>query len=170
VCVLGMLALAVACHHDPTQVPQAGGQLSLGTWGGNNAGVIATDSVTHVHIGCTYGDIPGTVDLDAQGRFSRPGSYLLRAFPVAAGPTMPAQFSGQVIGNTLTLSIAVDDTVQKQVVPLGPVTVILNRDPQMGPCPICRNPRREGVRIPPMPPIPVSQRQPGHQTTHARRG
>lgn len=35
----------------------ADGLLPLGEWGGDNAGVIATDSLTHVHVGCTFGDI-----------------------------------------------------------------------------------------------------------------
>jgi hypothetical protein len=46
------------------------------------------------------------------------------------------------VGRTLTLAIAVNDTVEKKVVALGPVTVVYGREPQMGPCPICRAPRR----------------------------
>jgi hypothetical protein len=130
------------CHSDDTFIPPAGDRLALGTWGGDNAGVIALDSVTHVHIGCTFGDVPGRVALDANGRFSVSGSYMLRAYPIPSGPTVPAQFNGQVVGGTLTLAIAVNDTVQKKQVPLGPVTVVYGKQPQMGPCPICRVPRR----------------------------
>ena len=112
-------------------------RLALGTWGGNNVAVIATDSITHVHVGCTFGDFSGDVTLDANGRFSIDGAYMLHAFPVAVGPSMPAQLSGQVIGATLTFAIAVNDTVAKQVVSLGPGTVVLGKDPVMGPCPVC---------------------------------
>jgi hypothetical protein len=136
-------AAAVAgCHQDDPFIPVPGDHLALGTWGGDNAGVIATDSVTHVHIRCTFGDVPGRVALDANGRFSVSGSYMLRAYPIAVGPTVPAQFNGQVVGGSLTLAIAVNDTVQKQQVLLGPVTVVYGKQPQMGPCPICRVPRR----------------------------
>lgn len=76
--------------------------------------------------------------------FSVPGEYLLRAYPVAIGPTMPAQFAGVLNGDRLTLSIAVNDTIEKKLVVLGPVTVVLGRDPNMGPCPICKNPPLAG--------------------------
>ena len=40
-----------------------------GTWGGENAGLIATDSSAHVHIGCTLGETRGPIRVDADGRF-----------------------------------------------------------------------------------------------------
>lgn len=118
----------------------ASGLLALGTWGGDNVAVIATDSVTHVHVGCTFGDFPSSVTVDANGHFAVNGSYMLHAFPVAFGPSMPAQLSGQVSGNTLTFAIAVNDTVAKQVVSLGPGTVTLGKTPVMGACPVCAIP------------------------------
>jgi hypothetical protein len=117
-------------------------QLALGTWGGDDAGVVATDSLTHVHVGCTYGDMPGPIPLDPDGRFTVDGSYVLRAYPIMVGPSLPAQFSGRVSGRALTLAIAVNDTVEKKLVALGPVTVVYGRTPSMGPCPICVVPRR----------------------------
>ena len=66
---------------------------------------------------------------------------MLRAYPVMIGPELPAQFSGRVVGRTLTLAVAVNDTVEKKVVALGPITVTFGRTPQMGPCPICRAPQ-----------------------------
>ena len=112
-------------------------QLALGTWGGDDAGVVATDSLTHVHVGCTYGDMPGPIPLGLDGRFTVDGSYVLRAYPIMVGPSLPAQFSGRVSGRALTLAIAVNDTVEKKLVALGPVTVVYGRTPSMGPCPIC---------------------------------
>jgi hypothetical protein len=122
--------------------PPAGDRLAIGTWGGDNAGVIVTDSAFHVHVGCTFGDVTGTVPLDAEGRFTVDGSYVLRAYPILVGPSLPAQFSGRVVGRTLTFAVAVNDTVEKKVVALGPATVVFGRTPSMGPCPICRVPRR----------------------------
>jgi hypothetical protein len=118
------------------------GFVALGTWGGDNTGMIVTDSAAHVHVGCTFGDMPGRIPLDASGHFTVDGSYVLQAYPIQVGPSLPASFSGQVVGRTLTLAIAVNDTVAKKVVALGPVTVVFGREPQMGPCPICRAPRR----------------------------
>jgi len=132
-------ALLAACSSSASPT-SAGSLLALGTWGGDNVAVIATDSVTHVHVGCTFGDFPSNVTLDATGHFAVNGAYMLHAYPVAFGPSMPAQMSGQVKGNTLTFAIAVNDTVAKQVVSLGPGTVTLGKDPSMGPCPVCRIP------------------------------
>lgn len=140
----GMLVLAIglftATCSDDGLFP-SDGQLALGTWGGDGAGVIATDSVTHVHIGCTFGDMPGLIQLDSEGRFAIDGTYVLDAYPVAVGPSFPAQFSGRVRGRTLTVAVAVNDTVAGRVVALGPVEVTFGRTPEMGPCPICVVPR-----------------------------
>ena len=116
------------------------GELPLGTWGAADAGVIATDSLTHVHVGCTFGDMPGPIQLDAEGRFTVDGTYVLRAYPVVVGPPLPAQFSGQVRGNILTMAIAVNDTVEDRIVALGPIEVTFGREPDMVQCPICAIP------------------------------
>ena len=133
--------LVIGCFSDRSILPPQSGQLAPGTWGGDNAGVIVNDSSAHVHVGCTLGNFPGPVALDNAGRFSVTGEYLLRAYPVARPPYLPAQFSGTVRNNKLTLTIAVNDTVEKKNVVLGPVTVTLDRPPQLGPCPICRTPQ-----------------------------
>lgn len=141
---LGLLVCLAGCGGtSPTGTSPA--RLALGTWGGSDAGVIVTDSVVHVHVGCTFGDIPPAIDLDAKGRFTVDGSYVLHAYPIAVGPRLPAQFSGQVVGRRLSLAIAVNDTTTGRVVALGPVTVVLGEEPRMGPCPICKTPRVEGL-------------------------
>lgn len=139
---LALLGLLVGSCSGSSLLPPSDGILAVGTWGGDNAGVIVTDSVVHVHVGCTFGDMPGNVQLDQDGRFTVDGSYVLRAYPIQLGPSLPAQFSGRVAGRILTLAVAVDDTVEGKVVALGPITVVYGRDPEMGPCPICRAPRR----------------------------
>ena len=139
---LGLVGLLVGSCSGSSLLPPSDGILAVGTWGGDNSGVIVTESAVHVHVGCTFGDMPGKVQLDQDGRFTVDGSYVLRAYPIQIGPSLPAQFSGRVAGRTLTLAIAVDDTVEKKVVALGPITVVYGRDPEMGPCPICRVPRR----------------------------
>ncbi len=85
--------------------------VTLGTWGTDGAGVIVSDTLVHVHVGCTKGDFRRPETLDADGRFNVAGTYLLRAYPVALGPTLPARFAGVIRGSTMTLSVAVDDTV-----------------------------------------------------------
>jgi hypothetical protein len=134
------LSLSATCRSDPVS-PAPNSRLAAGTWGGENSGLILDDMIGHVHVGCTYGDFTAPVTLDEARRFSVNGSYLLRAFPVAVGPTMPAQFAGVVAGGTLTLSVAVNDTIEKKLTLLGPVTLTFGKEPRMGPCPICRMPR-----------------------------
>src|SRR5262245_36623490 len=102
--------LVVGCFVDPDVTPPSEESLALGTWGGNNAGVIVEDTLAHVHVGCTYGNFSGPVELDNAGRFDVAGEYLLRAYPIAVGPTQPARFAGTVDGNKLTLTITVNDT------------------------------------------------------------
>lgn len=149
-----IIAIAAACGAGSAAGPGAGPALTVGTWGGDQAGVIVTDTGVHVHIGCTLGDIAGTVAIDDHGVFDKSGSYLLRAYPIAVGPTMPAQFHG-VITRTLvggkwlaqmTLTVTVNDTVQKQTVVKGPATVTFGATPQMGPCPICSRPGERMIR------------------------
>jgi hypothetical protein len=131
-----LVALALACGYDEAMITPD--FLSGGTWGGQGAGVIVGDATVHVHIGCTNGNFLVPMELDDDGRFSVSGEYMLRAFPIPIGPTLPAQFAGTVNGRRLTLTVAVNDTVEKKLVVLGPVLVTLGVEPRMGPCPICR--------------------------------
>jgi hypothetical protein len=135
-----VLALVLgACSSDTTS-PAFDGALPLGTWGGENSGMIVGDTAMHLHVGCTYGDVSGRISLSANGQFDVAGSYLLRAYPIAIGPTMPARFVGRVDGGKATVTVTVNDTVEHKSVVLGPVVVTWGTDPKMGPCPICRRP------------------------------
>lgn len=131
-------ALSLSCARSGTVLPPDTTRLSVGTWGGEDAGVMVEDTLVHVHVGCTLGNFGGPIPLDAQQRFSVAGSYILRAYPVQTGPALPAQFAGVVAGDRLTFTVAVNDTVEKKVVALGPVTVRYRQPARMRQCPICR--------------------------------
>ena len=139
--VLGSLFLLPFRGCDVTGPPP--GIVITGTWGGDNAGLIADDSTAHVHIVCTYGNIPKPIVLDVNRRFDVPGEYVLRAYPVAVGPSLPARFHGTVLGRVLTLRVTVTDTTaaEDSTVTLGPVRLLLGQEPAMQACPICRTPR-----------------------------
>jgi hypothetical protein len=130
-----ILAVLIACDTGATFGSAV--ELPVGTWGGEDAGVIVTATAAHVHVGCTNGDFPAPIALDEDGRFSVAGDYLLTAYPVAVGPTMPARFAGVVSRGELVMTVAVDDTIAGELVVLGPVSVRLGREPELGPCPIC---------------------------------
>lgn len=111
----------------------------IGTWGGQNAALIADDTSAHIHVGCTYGNIHQQIILDASGRFDLPGEQNITAHPVDRGILHPARFVGQVRGGNMVLTITLTDTT----VTLGPVVLMLGKEPQMGPCPICRRTGRK---------------------------
>jgi hypothetical protein len=135
------IALIGCPNDDPTSLD---GSLVTGTWGGENVALLVESGVAHVHIGCTNGDFEVPLRIDQENRVNVAGSYLLRAYPVAIGPTLPAQLAGVLRGRQLTFTVSVNDTVEKKLVVLGPVTVFLGTEPRLGPCPVCD---RRGTRI-----------------------
>ena len=121
-------------------LPPSDGELALGNWGGDGAGMIVSDTAMHLHIKCTYGDVSGRIPVDADGRFDVAGSYMLRAYPIAVGPTVPARFTGRLDRASVTITVTADDTVSHRTVVLGPVVVTYGKEPSLWPCPICRRP------------------------------
>ena len=109
----------------------------LGTWGGENAAVIADDTSAHVHLGCTYGQVHQSIIADPAGFFDVPGEQNITAHPVDLGVMHPARFSGRVLHGSMTLTVTLTDTT----VTLGPVKLSYGKEPRMGPCPICRRSR-----------------------------
>jgi len=130
--VLSIFAVLACSTATSTRITEV-----VGTWGGDNAGLIVSDTDVHVHIGCTLGDALGPIRPDANGRFEANGTYNVDAYPVDRGIVHPAQFTGQIIGQTMTLTVSLTDTARV----LGPVTLIYGKEPKMGPCPICRVPK-----------------------------
>ena len=131
-----LLALGAACSSS-TSSDEPATSLALGSWGGDSIGVIVTDTSVHVHIGCTKGDFLRPAALAADGSFDVAGTYILRAYPIEIGPTLPARFTGALRGGRLRVTVAVDDTVAGLRVTRGPATATLGSVPRLGPCPIC---------------------------------
>jgi len=129
--------IMVGCGEGPAGL---GSTLTAGTWGGDDAGLLLSETNAHVHFGCTKGDFPAPIELDEEAHFSVSGEYLIRAYPVAIGPTMPAELAGVVRGNELTLTVAVNDTIDHELVVFGPTTLKLGSEPHMQICPICEMP------------------------------
>lgn len=131
---------SLACSSAVSSVPISDGFIPLGTWGGDSGGMIVGDTAMHLHVACTYGDVSGRVPVSASGQFDVRGSYMLRAYPITVGPSVPARFIGHMDGSTITVTVIVDDTVEHKTVTRGPVTVKFGDEPRLGPCPICRRP------------------------------
>ena len=140
---IGVASCAVAllaCGASTTTLPPVDGNLALGTWGGDSTGLIVGDTAMHIHIACTYGDVSGRIPIDANGNFDVAGSYMLHAYPITVGPTVPARFIGHLDGAIVTVRAEVNDTVAHQLVTRGPVVAKFGDEPRLGPCPICRRP------------------------------
>lgn len=135
-----VLVLACGAFAGCELLTPADTRLPVGTWGGTDAGVIVTDTLVHLHIGCTYGNVAGTIPVDAQGRFDVAETHNITAHPVDAGVFLPARLVGRVAFPSLTFTVTVNDTVAHRTVVLGPIRVVFGTEPQMGPCPICRTP------------------------------
>jgi hypothetical protein len=114
-------------HLIPDVVPS-------GTWGGEDGGAIVSADGAHAHIGCTLGNTTGPIPLDDEGRFDVPAQWNVDAFPIDRGILHPARMTGWSDGRTMSLSARLTDTGQS----LGPVLVVLGREPRMQNCPICR--------------------------------
>ncbi len=127
--IFAVLACSAATSTPITQV--------VGTWGGDNAGLIVSNTDVHVHIGCTLGDAVGPISPGAGGQFEASGTYNVDAFPLDRGIIHPARFTGQIVGQTMTLTVTLTDNARV----IGPVTLTYGKEPKMGPCPICRVPK-----------------------------
>ncbi len=134
--VAGCVAMA-ACQSAQFILPD--GDVT-GTWGGNNAGLIATDSTAHVHIGCESGDAEGPIHVGSGGSFDTTGTFTVGAYPIGPGVTHPARFRGVVVGKTMQLTVTLTDTART----FGPVALEYGIEPRMGPCPICAT--RDAIR------------------------
>jgi hypothetical protein len=125
-----VLILAAACQASRVGLDT----VPIGTWGGDDGGLVVRADSAHAHIGCTLGDIAGPIPLDDEGRFDIAGEWNVDAFPVDRGIRHPARLSGQTDGRTLSLAVRLSDTGQT----LGPVLLTFGREPRMQNCPICR--------------------------------
>ncbi len=141
-CAVGMAlaAAGLAACSASSAADDSFGPLAIGTWGSDSGAAIVGDTAVHLHIGCTFGDVSGRIVPGANGHFTVAGTYVLRAYPVLVGPTLPAQFSGQRVGDHVTITVTVNDTTTKQLVVRGPATFTLGAAPRESPCPICRDP------------------------------
>lgn len=137
-----MLALALLAVGACAASRLEPGTVTVGTWGGEEAGLIVRADGAHAHIGCTYGDLSGPIPFDGEGRFDVAAQWNVDAFPIDRGIVHPARLSGRITGRSLTFSARLTDTAQA----LGPVVVTLGREPRMANCPICRTPARRIAR------------------------
>lgn len=117
-CVFSLLLLALwqsdSCQDVKvaTMSPEQR-RVATGIWGGPNVQLDVTEEGAQLRFSCAQGTIEGPVALDAEGRFSAPGTFVAGSM----GPTReddppkrrPAVYSGVVHDKTMTLTVAVAD-------------------------------------------------------------
>jgi hypothetical protein len=105
-----------------------------GTWGGEHISLEITAQGAQVEYDCGHGTIDQKIDTDAQGRFTLRGTHVREhGGPVRKDETAdshPAQFAGQIKGDTMTLTVTESDT--REVV--GTFTLIYGQPPHLMKC------------------------------------
>ena len=128
VTALGLVVLLSAgCETLGPQMPSH----LLGVWGGPHASVEFTGGLADVQFDCASGTIDGPVP--PAGPFSIKGTYRAGApGPIRVGQifrSQPANFSGTVTKNVMTLNVALEDGTA-----LGPFTLTEGQPPQITRC------------------------------------
>ena len=97
-------------------------RVPTGEWGGPHARLDVQETGARLELDCAHGTLDGALRLDRGGRFQAKGLFQREggaAMAQEATPEgRPAQYSGTLKGNVLTLSILTEDD-QK----LGPFTL-----------------------------------------------
>lgn len=89
-------------------------KMITGTWGGDRMNLIMTATGGTIRMDCATGTIKGKVIPDAKGQFTAKGTFdAQRGGPVRAedfkAGGKPATFRGQMVGDTIKLSVTQGD-------------------------------------------------------------
>jgi hypothetical protein len=118
--------LAAAGGARPDRVP-------AGTWGGDHVGLEVTGDGAQLELDCARGTLRGPLRLDERGRFEVYGTYVLeRGGPEreGEGDGRPARYSGTCDGETLTLTVTIDNPRET----LGPYRLTRGKTPRLTKC------------------------------------
>jgi hypothetical protein len=84
-------------------------RIPRGEWGGTHISMDVGERSATIEYDCAHGEIPGPLNIDADGKFELPGTFTPeRGGPVRADETSRAQqatYSGTINGNKMTLSL-----------------------------------------------------------------
>jgi hypothetical protein len=103
--LLGAVIMAV-----PALAAAAKPKMLSGTWGGDRMNLVMNAKGGDIRMDCATGTIKGKIILDAKGRFTARGTFdQERGGPIRAedfaAKGKPAVFRGQMVGDTIKLSV-----------------------------------------------------------------
>lgn len=108
--------------------------VKTGTWGGQHIALEVTAEGARVEYDCAHGTVDEKFMADAQGRFDLRGTHVREhGGPVRRDETPdthPARFTGQVNGDTMTLTLTETDTNET----VGTFTLVFGQPPRVMKC------------------------------------
>jgi hypothetical protein len=133
--------LANDCTHQKRNVmgqpSGANGKMEnaqTGTWGGEHVRLEVTAQGGQVEYDCGHGTIDQKIVPDQHGRFEARGTHVREhGGPVRkdeTAETHPAQFSGQITGRTMTLTVTESDTKEA----VGTFSLVYGQQPRLMKC------------------------------------
>ena len=88
--------------------------LAAGEWGGKHVRMEVSDGGALLEFDCAKGSIEAPFTLDAEGRFAANGRFAREGFGPrdedAAPKGVPARYTGQVTGESMTLTVTLAET------------------------------------------------------------
>lgn len=119
--------LAAACSKDvfPASVPP-------GAWGGDHVVLDVTTTGGQVMFDCAHGSLDQPLALDSRGQYGVIGTFTPEGGPTPQSQqSIPAQYSGRLQGNTLTLTVTLTGS---SLPPPGTFTLMQGRNPTITKC------------------------------------
>ncbi len=105
----------------------------FGAWGGPHVGIVFEGGLANIEYDCASGTIDGPVYPAAGGQFTASGTHRPgQGGPVRVGQiftTLRAKYSGQVTGDTMTVSVGLENGTS-----LGPFTLTRGAEPLLTRC------------------------------------
>jgi hypothetical protein len=85
-------------------------RVPTGDWGGPSVNLAVEDAGAHVEFDCAHGTLTRPLSLDAEGRFSVPGTFFREGGPERPGdPGTPVRYSGHTDGQNMQLDVVRED-------------------------------------------------------------
>lgn len=104
-----IVAVLVACAERGPAASRLD-RVPTGDWGGPSVNLAVEDAGAHIEFDCAHGTLTGPLSLDAEGRFSVPGTFFREGGPERPGdPGAPVRYSGHTDGESMQLDVVKED-------------------------------------------------------------